>query len=254
MSAAAKTLKVDYPTSDGKPMAETDLHRDQMVDAIQTLQHRYRERTNVYVSGNLLIFYEPGNKRKHVAPDTFVVFGVPKRKRLNYLTWEEGKSPDVLIEITSKSTKREDIVTKKTIYRDKFKAKEYILFDPTGDYIEGQLQGWRRVRGQWKEMPVHNGKLYCATLGLELHVDGTRLRFFDPETQQYLANPEERAEAEKERADTEKERAAAERRRAEAERRRAEQAEAERIRVEQENERLRREIEALRRGRPAGGE
>jgi Uma2 family endonuclease len=242
MSTTAKLRKVDYPTSDGKPMAETDLHRDLMFESIKVLEHRYAEEADVYVSGNLLIYYEPGNKRKHVAPDTFVVFGVPKRKRLHYLTWEEGKFPQVLVEITSRTTKQEDIKTKKEIYRTIFKAKEYILFDPTGDYIKQRLQGFRRVRGQWQEIPLLNGKLFCETLGLELHVDGARLRFFDPQTQQYLAGPEERAEAEKERAEAEKERA----QNAEE---RAGQAEAAQRRLAEENERLRQENEALRRNR-----
>ena len=49
------------------------------------------------------------NKRKHVAPDVFVVIGVAKKKREYYLTWEEGKNPTVVIEITSSSTRQEDI-------------------------------------------------------------------------------------------------------------------------------------------------
>jgi Uma2 family endonuclease len=253
MSTTAKLLRVEYPTSDGKPMAETDLHRDVMIDSIRALDHRYAAEPNVYVSGNLLIYYEEGNKRKHVAPDTFVVFGVPKRKRLYYLTWEEGKFPQVLIEITSKTTKKEDIKTKKEIYRTIFKALEYILFDPTGDYLKPRLQGFRRVRGRWQEIPVVDGKLFCETLGLELHVDGARLRFFDPQTQRYLASPEERAEVAEERAESAEERAAnAEARAANAEER-AGQAKASQRRVAEENERLRQEIEALRRSRQADG-
>jgi Uma2 family endonuclease len=200
-------------------MAETDLHRDVMIDSIKTLEHRYAEEADVYVSGNLLIHYERGNKRKHVAPDTFVVFGVPKRKRLCYLAWEERRFPQVLIEITSKTTKQEDIKTKKEIYRRIFKAKEYVLFDPTGDYIKQRLQGFRRVRSQWQEIPVVDGKLFCETLGLELHADGARLRFFDPQTRRYLAGPDERAEI----------------------------AEAAQQRLAEENERLRQELESLRR-------
>ena len=61
-----------YPESDGKPMAETDVHRDLMVDSIQMLQHHFRDEP-VYVSGNLLIYYEEGNIRKSVSPDVFVV-------------------------------------------------------------------------------------------------------------------------------------------------------------------------------------
>ncbi len=78
----------DYPTSDGRPMAETDLHRTLMLDLIETLKLRYVDDADTYVSGNLLIFYEQGNKRRHVSPDVFVVKGVPKRQRLNYLVWE----------------------------------------------------------------------------------------------------------------------------------------------------------------------
>src|SRR5258707_3465865 len=91
---------VIYPTTDGKPMAETDQHRDVMIDTIGSLKARYARQRRVYVSGNLLLYYVPGNKRKHCSPDVFVVFGVDKRRRDYYLLWEEGKGPDVAIEIT----------------------------------------------------------------------------------------------------------------------------------------------------------
>src|SRR5258707_15865144 len=98
-------IEKPYPTTDGKPMAETDRHRDQMVDLIQTLDNEFIADPNVYVSGNLLIFYARGNRRKHISPDVFFVRGVPKRKRLNYLCWAEGKGPDAAIELTSSSTR-----------------------------------------------------------------------------------------------------------------------------------------------------
>src|SRR5436305_13190373 len=90
--------EIEYPTSDGKPMAETDVHRQNMVDLIETLQDRYADDPDVYVSGNLLLFYNEGDRRTHVAPDVFMVRGVPKLPpRENYLVWEEGKAPDVVI-------------------------------------------------------------------------------------------------------------------------------------------------------------
>src|SRR5262249_44737587 len=97
-----------YPTQDGKPMAETDLHRDDMTDLIQTVKDFFARARRVYVSGNLLVFYEEGNRRKHVAPDVFVVRGVKKHDRENYLVWAEGRAPHLVMEITSKSTRRED--------------------------------------------------------------------------------------------------------------------------------------------------
>ena len=92
--ATTVTKTNGYPTTDGKPMAETDAHRDNMVNAIDVLRRRYDDDPQVYVSGNMLMFYVRGNKRKHLAPDVFVVFGVPKHMRDNYLIWEEGKAPD----------------------------------------------------------------------------------------------------------------------------------------------------------------
>src|SRR3954452_23150266 len=70
--------EVEYPTSDGRPMAETDTHRQDMVDLIAALQDRFAADPDAYVSGNLLLFYEQGSPRKHVSPDVFVVLGVPK--------------------------------------------------------------------------------------------------------------------------------------------------------------------------------
>ena len=86
-----KAEGLDYPTSDGKPMAETDWHRDLMMVLIQTLSAYYAAEPLVYVSGNLLVFYEPGNRRRHLSPDVFVVKGVGKHQRPNYLIWEDAR-------------------------------------------------------------------------------------------------------------------------------------------------------------------
>ena len=99
-----------YPTSDGKPIAETDWHRDLMLELIETLKEHFAGQPRVYVSGNLLVFYEEGNKRKHVSPDVFMVRGIPKETdppRTRYLLWE-NKPLDLVIELTSQSTRRED--------------------------------------------------------------------------------------------------------------------------------------------------
>ena len=67
---------VHYPESDGRPMGETDLHRDAMIRHIELLRHYY-EGQQVYVSGDLLVYYEQGNPKKFVVPDAFVVKGEP---------------------------------------------------------------------------------------------------------------------------------------------------------------------------------
>jgi Uma2 family endonuclease len=104
-----RTRDIEYPSGDGQPMAETELHLEDMIDTIQVLKDHFAVQPNVYVCGNLLLYNEEGNPRKNVAPDVFVALDVPKQPpRDNYLVWKEGKAPDFVVEITSKSTKRED--------------------------------------------------------------------------------------------------------------------------------------------------
>ena len=106
MSTATTVVdETDYPTSDGKPMAESEIHADVMTELIATLRGYYAGRDDVCVSGNLLVYYEQGNTKKVLAPDCFVAFGVPKRQRDLYKVWDEGQFPSVVFEITSKSTK-----------------------------------------------------------------------------------------------------------------------------------------------------
>jgi Uma2 family endonuclease len=217
---------IDYPTSDGKPMAETDLHRILMVALIQTLEAFFRAAPLVYVSGNLLVFYHRGDRRRHVSPDVFVVRGVPKRRRDHYLIWRERKPPEVVIELTSRTTRRDDLGRKMLLYRDVLRVKEYFLFDPRGDYLDPPLQGYRLRKGEYVPIrPVH-GRLPSRILGLHLEQDGDQLRLYNPGTGRWLPTPEEARDQE----------AAA--RRQEARARRA---------AEAENERLRREVEELRR-------
>ena len=231
LKATTTQPKNDYPTSDGKPMAETDIHRDLMLELIETLKWWYRDDSSVYVSGNLLVFYEKGNKLKHVAPDVFVVRGVGKHRRENYLLWEE-RPLDLVIELTSKTTMVEDIEEKHNLYVGKLGVKEYFLFDPKQEYLKPSFQGYRKVGDRFRPMKPDSEHFSSKVLGLHLERDGEQLRLRNPATGERLPTPAERADAESARAAAEAERAAAE-----AER--ARQAEA-------ENERLRREIARLR--------
>lgn len=197
--------KVDYPTSDGKPMAETDVHRQDMVDLIETLQDRYQDDPNTYVTGNLLLFYEEGNRRKHISPDVFLAHGVRKSPPRNYYQmWVEGKGPDLVIEITSKTTRREDEKKKWKIYRDVLKVPEYIQFDPTEDYLRPSMQGHRLIDGEYLPIALVANRLPSEILGFHFERDGTELRLFDPATRRRLLTRAEKiveSEAKIERTD-----------------------------------------------------
>lgn len=211
--------KNDYPTSDGRPMAETDLHRELMFALIKTLMAWYAADPMVYVSGNLLVFYVPGDRRRHLSPDVFVVKGVEKRERPNYLIWEERRSLDLVIELTSSSTREEDIEDKFWLYQDQLRVKEYFLFDPLGDYLQPSLQGYRLRGGNYSRIKPVEGRLPSKVLGLHLERHGQQLRLHNPATGQWLPTLDERVARAEERV----------------------------AQTEAENERLRRELEALRR-------
>jgi len=97
---------VIYPERDGKPIGETDAHIEQLAELRLMLDWHFRDDPQVYVSGNLLIYFVEGNPGERISPDVFVVFGVPKGRRRTYKVWEEGKGPDVVVELTSRGARR----------------------------------------------------------------------------------------------------------------------------------------------------
>lgn len=190
MTAIPFTKPVHYPESDGKPMAETDVHRREMFDLIGALDDRFRDDPDVYVAGNLFLYYVEGDPRKVVAPDVFVVKGVPKGNRRTYKLWEEGHVPCLVIELTSDSTRQEDLDSKKSCYA-RLGVEEYFIHDPLGDYLEPPLQGFRLEGGQYQRIaPAPDGSLEIHGLGLKLRKEGERSRLIDA-TGEPLPRPEE---------------------------------------------------------------
>ena len=202
---------VDYPCSDGQPMAESDFQLEPLVYAITALRTHFHHRKNVYVAGDMFLYHEEGNPRAVVAPDVSVVVGAPVHKRMSYKLWEEPKAPDFVFEITSRSTRAEDQGRKREVYAS-LGVGEYWLFDPTGDYLAPRLQGFRlqgfRLHGgEYRPLPsvamVGGGlSLHNEALGLDVRLDEEgRLRFHDPETGEDLpAHEEMQAHMEQERA------------------------------------------------------
>lgn len=191
---------IEYPDEDGKPMAESDQAREYLLYATKVLEVYFQNRPDVYVSGNLFIYYEEGNPESVVAPDIFVVFGVENRQRRSYKTWEENnKTPDFVLEITSKATRTKDQGAKKGIYAF-LGVCEYYQYDPTGDYLTPQLQGLRLVNGNYFPVPTSTlpdgtVSLSSEVLGLELRIQSGEMRFYDPATGQTLLSYEEEAAA-----------------------------------------------------------
>ena len=205
-----------YPEPDGSPMAESDPTRDYLVYGVESLKLYFQNRQDVYISGNLWLCYEEGVPDAVVAPDVFVVFGVENRPRRSYKVWEEnGKTPDWVLEVTSKSTRDVD-EQKKPITYAQMGVREYFQYDPSGDYLKPALKGRSLVGNSYQVLTPHrlpDGTLCVPSvvLGLELRLlPNGQLRFFSQQTGEYLLTYVEqgqRAEAERQRAETERQRA-----------------------------------------------
>ncbi len=191
-----------YPESDGQPMAETERHRDLMIDFILMLKEYYKDVHDVCVTGNLFLYYEEGEPQKCISPDVLVAFGVEKKERRTYMTWKEGNTPDFVLEVASPGTVREDRGKKKKIYADALAVKEYYIYDPLGQIVPSFI-GYRLIDGKYQEIDFVDDRLPSEVLGLELGEQDGSLRLYNPITSEWLKTPPERAELAEERAEQE---------------------------------------------------
>ncbi|HEX6902211.1 MAG TPA: Uma2 family endonuclease [Thermoanaerobaculia bacterium] len=191
MTAIPFQQEIYYPESDGQPMAESDLHRKEMSYLIDSLDDHFAQVPDIYVAGNLFLYYVKGDPRSVVAPDTFVVKGVPKRDRKVYKLWEEGgKVPCLAVEVTSDTTRDEDLEKKMSLY-ERLGVEEYFLFDPLGDYLAPRLQGYRLVRGRYQPLSSRNGSLTSQTTGVTFALEGKHIRLIETATGNPLLRREE---------------------------------------------------------------
>ena len=223
-AAPPRPAPVEYPESDGKPMAETDIHRRVIFDIANMLTSRYRGREDMFVGGDLMMYYVEGAPHLSVSPDIFVAFGPPREpSRRVWKTWEEGKLADFVLEVTSKGTRRKDEEKRRLFER--LGVAEYWQHDPTGEYMPAILKGQRlNAAGAYEAIPLvtkPDGTLRGESKVLALHLclDEGRLRLFDPATDEFLATNEENADllAEERRTSAETKRQLADERRTSAE-------------------------------------
>ena len=205
---------VDYPDSDGLPMAENESQFWPILYVGSALDRYYQDREDVYVVGNLLVYYQEGDASKSVSPDLMVVLGAPKHVRSSYRVWEEPKAPDFVLEIASESTYRTDQGEKRDTYAD-MGVMEYWQYDPVGTYLDPPLLGFRLVEGRYVPIPAttqEGGLLVLGSevLGLELHLRlgapvREALHFYDPVRGEYLRTYREADRAREEEAQARRE-------------------------------------------------
>ena len=218
-------------TEDGEPM-ETWRHREQMNLLIHSLELHWADRDDFFVSGNMFLYFSALQAKKNDfrGPDVFVVLGTERRERKAWVVWEEdGRVPDIVIELTSESSEAVDRGEKMRIYGRVLHVPEYYIYDPFSGELEGHASGVASSDYVRLE-PGEQGRLCSEGLGLELGVwQGTHLgveapwlRWHTPEGALLPTAQEHAAEAEQGRAEAEQGRAEAEQGRVEAEQGRAE--------------------------------
>jgi Uma2 family endonuclease len=195
MNAIPLRRDVHYPESDGKPMGETEIHIREIMYLFQALDELLRNTPDVYVGADMLLYYVEGNPKQVVVPDVFVTLGVPRGQRRIYKVWEEGEPPSLIVEVTSDSTRSEDLSRKKDLYQ-RLGVREYILYDPLQDYLEPALQGFRMVNGRYQPMPLGpGGSIASETTGATFRIEERGVRVIDSATgKPILSNEEVRSE------------------------------------------------------------
>lgn len=226
---------VYYPDTDGIPMAVSDLHRRLFFWTRQALEAYYAEMPDVYISGDILIYYKEGDPRKSIVPDVLVSFGIKKGLRDSYKTWVEGKAPDFVMAFASEKTYKDDLGREKDIYAS-MEIQDYFLYDAEGLYLPSPLMGFTLVDGVYEAIsPDVDEGIHSSVLELDFRLQDKEIRIFDPIANEWVQTLAEQAEALTEQAKA----------RIEKERARTEQAKARTEKAEAEIALLRKEIERL---------
>lgn len=213
--------QIHYPESDGKPMAETMNHILVITYLLDVLMAWFKDRADMYVGGNNMIYFAEGFPKLSFAPDVYLIPGLDKTPRRIIKLWEEKNAPSVIFEITSRATWEVDLGDKMDLYAQ-IGVREYFVYDVEHEELDPPLRGFRLVNNQYERLHANeDGEIYSEEMRLVLQeIDGT-LRLINPQTREILKTYAESDAALREAEETARE-------------------------LESENARLRAELEKLR--------
>ncbi len=212
----------ELPCEDGETL-ETARHRDAMNLLIDSLNDHWADRDDFYAGGDMFLYFSPiqSFRNDFRGPDVFVALDVPRHDRKSWVAWEEGnRAPDLIVELTSDSTRRVDFGRKKHIYAQ-IGVQTYVLFDPfTYDFEFNVLEDGDYVVAE----PNDAGRYPVPSMNLELGTwegvyvfPAVWLRWFSPDGTLVPTGTERAAKAEGKTAEAEAKAAEAEAKAAEAE-------------------------------------
>jgi len=209
----SRRSEIEYPDSDGQPMAENTRQFQWIVTIKEGLEALFRNDPNVFVAGDLFWYPEEGKPKVRTAPDTMVAFCRPKGHRGSYKQWEEaGVAPQVVFEVHSPGNRPAETIRKFRFY-ERYGVEEYYIYNPDN----GDLSGWLRGSAGLEEVEAMNGHT-SPRLGVrfESGEGPDDLRLIGPDGRPFATYVElfEDREAQRQRAEAERQRAEAEHQRA----------------------------------------
>ena len=181
-----------YPEEEKVP--ESELQGDARRYVQGALSIRYQERPDIYVAGDMFLYYRMNDAEARLAPDIMVVFGATESPpRPSWLVWREGGlTPDFVLEIASPRTVADDAGWKRDRYAT-MEVQEYWRFDPQDGELMPELLTGEALdsTGEYRSLPVARDTAgilrgHSALLGLDLCVVGSELRLYDPATGEWL--------------------------------------------------------------------
>lgn len=200
-----------YPESDGQPMADNTRQFRWITVLAGNLAALFRDRPDVFVSGNQYWYPVQGDQEVRVAPDVYVVFGRPKGDRSSYRQWEEGGVPmTIVFEVLSPSNTGEEMTDKLAFYDD-HGVEEYYLYNPE----KNSLHGHRRQGEVLARIRPISG-FVSPRLGIRFDLSGPEMVVRYPDGRPFLTFEEldaeraralEQAEQQRERAERAEQRA-----------------------------------------------
>ncbi len=132
----------NLPETDGEKL-DSSWHRDAINLLVELIRFLFLGRTDFFAGGNMFLYYSTRQMRNRDfnGPDVFLVKDVDgSYDRQYWAVWDEdGRYPNLIIELLSPTTAVVDRTTKKDVYERTFHTPEYFLYDPESH----TLQGWR---------------------------------------------------------------------------------------------------------------
>lgn len=203
--------QINYPESDGQPMADNTLQYRWIVTIQGGIDALFKDNPDVFVAGDLLWYPVESNSKIRVAPDVMVVFNRPKGDRGSYLQWQENNIiPQVVFEILSPENTLTEMAKKWQFY-NKYGVEEYYLYDPD----KKDFSGWLREENNLEVIDNINNwispklkiKFVMGENELEIYrPDGEKfVSYVELETQKQLA--QEQLKRETQRANSESKKA-----------------------------------------------